>query len=225
VRGAAPFLLFLAFPVVAVLAYRSWQQEQKRRAQLLQWATANGYGYAAEDDSLCSRWSSSPFGQGDNRRATNAVTGRHGDRPFVAFDYSYETHSTDSKGNRTTQTHRYVVTAVQLLAWLPTLQVTPESIFSRIGNVLGFDDIELESEDFNRRFRVHAQDRKFACDVLNPRTMEALLRAPDLGWRIEGVDILTWDDGRLVPSTVPRMTAILDTVLAGIPSFVWKDHS
>lgn len=222
---AFPFVLFAAFPLVAFLAYRSWRQEQQRREQLLAWATTNGYGFSVRDDTWCSRWSGAPFGQGDDRRALNVVTGRHADRPFVAFDYIYETHSTDSKGNRTTQTHNFVVTALQLSAWLPTLQVTPESVFSRIGNVLGFDDIELESEDFNRRFRVHAQDRKFACDVLNPRTMEALLHAPEASWRIEGVDILTWSTGRLLPASLAPMTATLDLVLTGIPSFVWKDHS
>jgi hypothetical protein len=222
---AFPFLLFGAFPLVAFLAYRSWKQEQKRREQLMAWAATNGYGFSVRDDSWCSRWSGPPFGQGDDRRALNVVTGQYADRPFVAFDYYYETHSTDSKGNRTTQTHNYVVTALRLAAWLPTLQVTPESVFSRIGNVLGFDDIELESEDFNRRFRVQAQDRKFASDVLNPRTMEALLRAPQASWRIEGVDILTWSTGRLLPGNIAPMTATLDLVLAGIPSFVWKDHT
>ena len=89
----------------------------------------------------------------------------------------------------------------------------------------GPDDIELESEDFNRRFRVHSDDRKFACDVLSPRTMEALLARPDARWRIEGVDILTWRDGRITPDAVASMTFDLQTVVAGIPSFVWKDHS
>jgi hypothetical protein len=114
---------------------------------------------------------------------------------------------------------------LQLSAYLPVLQVTPEGLFSRLGNVLGFDDVELESEEFNRRFRVHAADRKFACDVLTPRTMEALLRHPDTSWRIEGVDILAWEDGRLTPAAVLQMLATFDAVLAGIPSFVWKDHT
>jgi hypothetical protein len=220
------WLLFLVgVPLVGYLAYLSWKQEQKRREQLLVWASTNGYAYAAEDDSWCERWNGAPFGQGDHRRARNVVTGVVADHPFAAFDYTYETHSTDSKGNRTTTTHRYVVCSLQLPTVLPMLQVTPESLFSRIGNLLGLDDIELESEDFNRRFRVHANDRKFASDVLSPRTMQALLDRPDLSWRIQGVDILSWQDGRLLPAAAVTMTTAMQTVVSGIPSFVWKDHS
>jgi hypothetical protein len=224
-RGAFPFLLFLGLPVVAWLAYRSWKQEQARHEQLFAWATSNGWSFAVQDDSWCLRWSGTPFGDGENRKARNVISGGHGERSFTAFDYSYETHSTDSKGHTSTTTHSFVVTSLQLSTYLPVLQVTPEGLFSRVGNMLGFDDVELESEDFNRRFRVNAADRKFACDVLTPRTMEALLRGPDASWRIEGVDILAWDTGRMTPSTVVQMLATLDTVLAGIPAFVWKDHT
>jgi len=220
------WLFFLVgIPLVGYLAYRSWKQEQKRREQLLVWASANGYSFTVEDDSWCQRWNAAPFGQGDHRRARNVVTGITAERPFAAFDYSYETHSTDSKGNRTTTTHRYVVCSLQLPTYLPVLQVTPESFFGRIGNMLGLDDIELESEDFNRRFRVHANDRKFASDVLSPRTMQALLNRPDLSWRIQGVDIVSWQDGRLMPSEFIAMSTAMQTVVSGIPSFVWKDHS
>jgi hypothetical protein len=224
-RGAFPFLFFLAFPLIGYLAYLSWKREQQRRAVLLQWATSSGFDFTPADDSWCQRWSGTPFGDGDNRQARNVISGAHGDRRFTAFDYSYETHSTDSKGHTTTTTHSYAVTSVQLSTYLPVLQVTPEGLFSRFGNVLGFDDVELESEEFNRRFRVHTADRKFACDVLTPRTMQALLAHPDASWRIEGVDILAWESGSLTPSTAVQMTATLDTVLAGIPSFVWKDHT
>jgi len=222
---ALPFLFLLLVPVVAYLAYRGWKQEQARRAQLMQWCATSGYTYQPRDDQWCHRWSGTPFNDGDHRQAHNVVVGRMGEQPFAAFDYSFETHSTDSKGNTTTTTHRYAVASFQLPTALPRLQVTPEGLFGRIGNALGLDDIELESEDFNRRFRVHSDDRKFACDVLSPRTMQALLTRPDARWRIEGVDILTWRDGRITPDVVASMTFDLQTVVAGIPSFVWKDHS
>lgn len=219
------WLLFLGLPLAGYLAYRSWQQEQKRRELLMQWATNSGFGYTVEDDSWCARWDGTPFGEGDHRKAQNVVSGRADQWPFTAFDYSYQTHSTDGQGHTTTTTHRYVVASLQLPGYLPRLQVTPESVFSRIGNVLGLDDIELESEDFNRRFRVHATDRKFASDVLTPRTMQALLATPDISWRIDGTDIICWQDGRMSPATVLALTTPLRTVVAGIPSFVWKDHS
>jgi hypothetical protein len=217
--------VFAAVPIAAFRASRNWQQEQRRREQRLAWATNSGYGFAVEDDSWCERWQDPPFGQGDHRRARNVVTGRLGDYPMAAFDYSYQTHSSDGRGGRTTTTHRCAVATLQLPTYLPRLQVTPENLFSRLGNVLGLDDIELESEQFNRAFRVHADDRKFASDVLTPRTMEFLLTRRDFSWRIVGADILGWQDGHLSPAVALETTSTLQRIAAGIPSFVWKDHS
>ena len=220
-----PYLFIAVAPVAGYLAYRSYQQEQRRKQQIQTWATNNSYSYVAEDDAWCERWGGEPFGNGDHRRAENIVNGATGKRTFVAFDYSYQTHSSDSKGGRTTETHRYTVTAVQIPTFLPTLQVTPESVFSRMCHAFGLDDIDLESEDFNRTFRVHANDRKFASDVLTPRTMQALLARPVTSWRISGSDILGWTDGRMTPLLVTKTASTLELVIDGIPSFVWKDHS
>lgn len=220
-----PFVFLAGFPVVAYLAYRSWRQDQRRKQQIQTWAAKNRYAYEAENDAWCERWNGDPFGDGDHRRALNVVNGATSKRPFIAFDYSYQTHSSDGRGGRSTQTHHYVVTAVQLPTFLPLLQVTPESVFTRIGHSLGLDDIDLESEDFNRRFRVHANDRKFASDVLTPRTMQSLLARPTMSWRINGTDILAWSEGRMNPLLVTKATSTLELVIDGIPSFVWKDHS
>ena len=224
-RGLLPLLLVVVVGgALAYFGYRSWQQEQKRRELLMTWATNSGFSYTVEDDSWCDRWHATPFGDGDHRKAKNVVTGTHKDRPFAAFDYSYQTHSSNGKGGQTTTTHHYVVTSFQLPTFLPQLQVTPENLLTRFGNALGLDDIELESEEFNRKFRVHARDRKFACDVLSPRTMQMLLSRPALSWRIDGTDILAWQDGKLSPSLCLATTSQLQDIVDGIPSFVWHDR-
>ena len=60
--------------------------------------------------------------------------------------------------------------------------------------------------------------------MLTPRTMQALLAGPDVDWRIEGPLILSWRSGHLAPLELLAQIATLNTVLAGVPSFVWKDH-
>jgi hypothetical protein len=205
-------------------AYRSYKADQKRRALLMTWATSSGFAFAAEDDRWCGRWSASPFGEGDHREAKNVVTGTVQERAFVAFDYSYQTHNYNNNGSPNTTTHHFVVTALALPALLPRLQVTPENLLTRFGNALGLDDIELESEEFNRKFRVHASDRKFACDVLTPRTMQLLLSRPAVSWRIDGSDIIAWQDGKLTPALLLATESELRAVVDGIPSFVWHDR-
>src|SRR5690242_6387997 len=92
-----PFLFFLGIPAVGLLAYQSWRKDQRRRQALQTWAAKNGYSYVPEDDRWCERWNGNPFGEGDHRRAKNIVTGT-AKAPFAAFDYSYQTHSSDGRG-------------------------------------------------------------------------------------------------------------------------------
>jgi hypothetical protein len=54
--------------------------------------------------------------------------------------------------------------------------------------------------------------------------MQFLLTAPPAAWRIQGTDMLRWEQGRLDPADIVVATSILDRVANGIPTFVWKDH-
>jgi hypothetical protein len=223
-NGLAPLLPWLfGLAVVAVLV-GGFVLERKRRERLMLFALKRGWQYVGEDPGLTDRFAGTPFGRGDRRRARNVLTGEESGRPFTAFDYSYETHSTDSKGNRTTTTHRFGVCVVPLPGPLGVVEVTPEGMFSRAAGAVGLtSDIDLESEDFNRMFRVRADDRKLASDVLTPRLMHFLVSVRPAAWRLQGRHILSWHTGRLDPAEVVRTCAVLCRVVEGIPSFVWKD--
>lgn len=198
--------------------------ERKRRDRLLQFAVNRGWSYTGEDPSLVDRWPGEPFGRGDHRRARDVLTGTESGRPFTAFEYSYQTHSSDSKGNRSTTTHRWTVVVVPMPGWLGTVQVAPESVLDRVAGAVGLvQDIELESEDFNRRFRVSASSPRLASDILTPRTMQYLLSVDAEAWRTCGSDLVGFAQGRLDPAEVVRTAAVLGRVLDGVPGFVWRD--
>jgi hypothetical protein len=218
-------LIFVAFAaiVIAGVIY-SYVAAKKRREALAEFARNRGWSYVAADDSRSKRWSGTPFGQGDHRRTTNVLSGSWRDRDFAAFDYSYQTHSTDGQGHRTTTTHRFGVCTVTMPAYLPRLEVTHDSMLGRVGRALGRQDIELESEEFNRRFRVSCPDEKFAFDVLHPRLMQFLLAHGTVAWRMEGTDLLCWDKGQHQPAEVLERLSLLDEILDAVPSFVWRDH-
>jgi hypothetical protein len=210
--------------VVAVLV-GGYLLDRKRRERIMTFCVARGWRYVDEDLTVVGRYSGEPFGRGDRRRARNVIRGNECGRDFIAFDYSFQTHSTDSKGHRNTTTHHFAIYAVTLPAYLPTLEVCPEGIFGKLADAVGLtSDIDLESEDFNRAFKVRAADRKFATDVLSPRTMQYLLTAPSAAWRIQGDGMLRWKSGRLDPADIVVSTSVLDRVADGIPAFVWKDH-
>jgi len=216
-------LLLAAFAALAcAIAYWQWKQAQKRREALFVFAVNRGWTFTVEDPSLTDRWVGAPFNQGDRRSATNVMRGTESGRSMIAFDYRYDTK--DSDGDRTT--HTYSVVVLGMNGYLPTLHVEPESFVDRIGAAVGFvDDIDLESEDFNRAFRVSAYDPKFASDVLSPRTMEFLLSRPAVAFRIQGTDVISWKPGSLVPVDLIARASTLDAVIDGIPEFVWKDNA
>ena len=167
-----------------------------------------GWPYAAEDPACVDRWPGEPFGQGDSPRARNVLSGTESGRPFTAFDYSYETHSTDSKGNRSTTTHRWAVCVVPMPGWLGHVQVVPETALDRMAGAVGLrTDIDLESEAFNRRFRVSANDPKLASDILTPRTMQYLIAVDAEAWRTCGSDLVGFAEGRLDPAEVVQTCA------------------
>ena len=154
------------------------------------------------------------------------LRGKEAGRDFVAFDYSYETHTNSSKG-RSTTTHRFAVCVVPVPVPLGVVEVRPEGLVSRAADAMGVSsDLELESEDFNRRYRVRARNAKLASDVLPPRTMEYLVAQPRdqvPAFRLSGAHLVTWRSGRLDPAEVVTTCAVVDRVLDGIPSFVWRD--
>jgi hypothetical protein len=152
------------------------------------------------------------------------LQGRYDGREALVFDYRYST--TQSNGQTTTtQTHRFTVCVLGLPAALPRLELTGENALTRMAGALGFDDIELESEDFNRRYRVRSDDRRLAYDVLHPRAVERLLAAPTLNLRLDRADALLWDRGTTKLDELPARLALLSQLVGGIPSYVWTDRS
>ncbi len=220
-------LSIIGLGVLVFIAFAVWStvQQNKRRQELMSFCRSQGWTYEQTEPSLVTRWQGTPFGRGENQRVKDVVRGVRDQRPFTAFNYSYVERRSDGKGGSETTTYQFAVVALGLPAFLPAVEVVPDNLLTRAAAAVGLSPgIELESEDFNRKFRVTARDPKFASDILSPRTMEQLLRSPARAWRIEGTDLVSWDNGRVKPVELLAALAPLCAVVAGIPTFVWHDH-
>ncbi|MGC4937273.1 hypothetical protein [Kribbella sp. DT2] len=222
-----PVLIVVLVVVVAGAAiWFNYAMAKKRREEFAAFAAQQGLSYVPENNALAGQWGGEPFQHGDHRRAKNVLTGAFQGRQIVAFDYSYQTHSTDSKGRRQTQTHKYGVVVMQLPGPLPHLQVTHEGIFGgAVANALGFRDLQFESDQFNRAFRVKADDERFGHAVVHPRMMELLLARGEIGWRIEGNSLIGWDGGAHTPVEVTNRLHLLQQVVDQVPPYVWRDYA
>ncbi|HYV00793.1 MAG TPA: hypothetical protein VEM93_00400 [Actinomycetota bacterium] len=173
---------FLA--IIAIGIYFGWYARKKRREELARMATQLGFQYAAEDPfGLLGL----PFGllkMGDGRGCENVMWGAWQDIQLREFDYWYYDESTDSEGHRTKTYHRFSCVVSELPFTSSSLSLTRENFFTRLADHLGFQDINFESEEFNRRYQVKSKDKKFANDLIDARMMQWLLGRNE-GWSFE----------------------------------------
>lgn len=190
---------------------------------IAQWATARGWSYAQRDDRWAHCWPDHPFDSGYGQRAQNVVSGAYGPYTATAFDFSYKQSSGSGKSRRTT-TYRFGVVALGVPVPLPWVHVEPEGLFDKAAKLFGGQDIELESEDFNRVYRVRSDDPKFAYDLLNARTMEVLLAAGGVDVRVSRYHLVTVRQGQLDLTAVEAWLGLLVGLCERLPSFVWTDR-
>lgn len=215
------FLTLLPFLIgIPAVAIGIWLQV-RRRKQIRVWAAASGWTYVGTDPSLARRWRGEPFGRGSSPHVTDLMVGRWGGRPATSFTYTYTTGS-----GKDESTHTFHVIALALPAYLSTLELTPEGVGTRLARAFGAQDIQFESEDFNRAWRVASPTPKFAHDVLHPRLMERLLRpdAAGVSLRISGTDILTWAPGATTTDRIAARLGLMSAIVDAVPRFVWQDH-
>jgi len=175
-------LLFVIGAIaIALFAFYSYQQQQKRLAELITLAEQLNWQFDSDSDySVDDEFSQfSVFCHGTARYAYNTLRGsieldgRHW--PVRMGDYHYQTTSSDGKRTQTHDHHfSYLLVELPYVS-LPDLRIRREGIFDALANAFGFGDINFESSEFSKRFHVKSSDKKFAYDVIHPGMMEFLL--------------------------------------------------
>lgn len=173
---AQNFVFPLLVIIFGVVGYYSWQQENKRRARLTDWARRQNWKYRPDKHTGLDRDfpAIKLFDRGHSRFGKNVIKGHFQGMPVMCLDYQY---TTGSGKNRTT--HNYGVTIVKVDHPVIPLEIRRENVFDKVGEFLGKDDIDFESAEFSRKFYVTSSDRKWAYDVIHSRTMEYLLQSPE----------------------------------------------
>lgn len=223
-----PVIFVLFFVIAVALVVLGIVAAKKRRDLFRATAAQRGWRYTESDDRWVDRFEHAPFGTGMRRRAENILEGTSNGRGLVAFDYSYQTESTstDAQGHTTTHTttHNFSVLALNLGADLPALSVGPEGFFARMVDAVTNADIDFESEDFNRSFRVTCPDRKFASDVINPQMMEFLMPHRKIAWNIQHRYLVTISSGSASMEQIDQKLAFVNGIADRIPKFVWEQY-
>jgi hypothetical protein len=212
--------------LVAGLAYLSYRANQRRKAALQAFALRHNLYFTERDDSILVRWEpyGGAFDDGFDHQARNIIHGEWEGRHVNAFEYRFHTWETQTDGQghttQTKQSHDRGVVALETGYFFPLLSVNSENMFTRMVGRLTGSDINLEWEDFNRRFTVRCPDRKLATDILTPQMMELLMREPRTGWTLVGPDIMLVTQGSLDPDSVLVTLQLLSRSIDLIPEHV-----
>jgi hypothetical protein len=213
--------------VLAFAALVAWQYyaAQRRRQELAQWAAARGLSFdPGRDYTLDERFSFGCLRQGHRRYAYNRMAGTWQGYELLGFDYHYETYSHDSKGRR--QTHHHHFSAVILKSPVPLKQlfIRPEGFLDRLAEFIGFDDIDFESIEFSREFYVKAPDKRWAYDVLHPRTMEFLLHSPRFSIPFDGEWAIAYRASRFKPEEFGAAAEVLRGIIERLPRYLVEEQ-
>lgn len=222
----SPFPYFGLIGIVAGVAggaFLIWQsfRADAHRRQFERFAAEHGWRYQPGGTSFSSRFTGFPFQTGVDRRQSDILTGTYDGLTCSTFTHEFVTkNNRDSSGIH----EEYQVTLAELPVRLPRLDLLPETIGNRLAQALGGVDVEMESHDFNSKWRVKCDDRKYAMDVVDPRMMERLLQFDMLGYaiRIEGGAVMMWHSGRLGTEDLSRRLDAVVAIAHRIPEHVLR---
>jgi hypothetical protein len=191
-------LPFVVFAVVAVgVAIGSYVLKQGRREAFGTFALQHGLEFSTDDPFGLLGWPFSLFRRGDGRGIENVLSGSWKTEQVQAFDYWYYTEQHDSKGGRTRSYRRFSCVLVEVPAAFPHLEIGREGVFTWLADHLGMEDIEFESPEFNRRYNVKSENRRFAYELLDARMLEWLVGFDQgVAFEVLGNRILAYGDRR-----------------------------
>jgi hypothetical protein len=160
------------------------------------------------------------FSHGHSRRAYNVCFGTIRGMNIRAFDYKYTVGS-----GKNSHTYYFTALIVRANMTFDRLFIRPERFFDKVAAAVGFDDVDFESAEFSRKFFVKAENKKFAYDVIHPRTMEFLLSCQTLNVETNASNLL-FHHGKKLP--VPEVDALLDNAeqfISLIPQYLRNDRT
>ena len=240
IAGAASLVIFLGFQfgifngvwgvvafaaAIAVGAWWLWEQwdQLRHRQRVERFAAEHGWTYSEVGPLALARGSGFPFGVGTDRRVANLIEGVYSDTRCISYDYVFKYKVADERS----AVQVFTVTQASLPVPFPRLDLIPEDAGSRMLGAITGSDIDLESAEFNRAWRVLCSDRRYAVDVVDPRMMQLLLshRMPGVAIRIEGDRVLAWSAGRADVADLRRRLDVVVGVAKRIPAHVVRTYT
>lgn len=224
---AQPSLLLVGLVITAGAGVLAWI-DRSRAARLhdatVDFARAHGWEHLRSTTEYGGRLRAYPFSTGVRRRQESVLRGDFAGMRCATFAHVYE-ETSGQEGEQSVPIAHQVVMA-ELSVALPRLDIVPEGLGLPAMRLLGGSDVDVESHEFNRRWRVLAEDPRYAHAVLDARMIERLLAhdASGLMLRIEGGAVYTWQPGRQGVENLASRLGVVTGIARRIPQHVIRQY-
>ena len=168
-------VLALAIAAIGQAWWRGHRRGARQRRLMLLCEHA-GLDFAPLDLRLDTAWLPFPMFGAPRHGTENVVWDRRLGDDVHAFDLWYEDPADE---HRRAVRRTLTCAVVPLRSSCPRLRVAPRDVVDDVARVFGGEEVRLELEAFDRRFRVETEDVRFAVAFLDQRLMEALLGLPE----------------------------------------------
>ena len=214
--GAGVVFFVLIVGTIAVGVAAIWLQyylEQKHVRAYQAFCASSGYQFVAERPGAQSDFTQIVpfFDRGYGRRWRHQISGQYNGVAFSAFQYDY----TISTG-KSSATYRHAMIQWSSSKALPQFTLGPETFFTRIGEVLGFHDIDFSDDpDFSDAYRLKGWEEMSVQSLFTPLIRQQLTAIPSQHVAGAYSTLFWWRDGGLPgPDGIPAFLAAGDQVRA-----------
>ena len=156
------------------------------------------------------------FHHGRDKYASNSLYGQYRGHEVNVFDYHYTTGHGKNRRH-----HRLSFFLIEIPVVFPELTIVPEDVFSKIGQAIGYDDIDFESHEFSRKYCVRSKDKKFAYDFCNAKMIDYLLSNNELSIEVENNVLAIYFNRRLAPEHIEHNLNHLIEIRSLIPGYLF----
>lgn len=191
----ATVAVLFALAIIGFLIYLGVVHAKKRREGFQRLAARLGFQFAdmpgVPPEAIQAGFNL--FSRGRSTRVRNLVRGQIDDVHVAAFDYSYITGS-----GKNSKTHSQTVLLLSRPGLrLPRFTLNPENMLHRIGEMLGFDDIDFShAPHFSRCYRLSGPDVNAVRQAFGPSVISLFERAEGLSVEGDGAHMLLYQARR-----------------------------
>lgn len=187
----------LIIGAVALVIGLVYWLERKRRNDLRDLAASMGLRFSPEGPDIYSLEGTQLelFRLGRSRKAVNMMEVSSSGGQIRVFDYRYTTGS-----GKHSQTHNFTVALIAGGASVPQFDLKPETFMHKIGELVGFKDIDLPAFPlFSEKYRLTGPDEAAVHMFFTPRRAAWFESRP--GLRVQGAPghALLFSNGRRLP--------------------------